>query len=191
MIPETFHFLRPAWLLALVPVSLLAWAAARSATSTSAWRRVVDAHLLRHLLLTDSGPARRWPIALGALAGLAATNALAGPAWDRIPQPTFTTSEPTVVVLDLSPAMQSDDPAPSRLSRARLELHDLLERGKGGQVALVLYTDEPFVAAPLTDDARLLEAMVPTRQSGLSPLRAPPAAGHTRWPGSLSHAGVR
>ena len=173
MIPETFHFLRPAWLLAIVPVALVAVAAMRSATRGSAWRRVVDAHLLRHLLLADSGPARRWPIALGALAGVAASVAMAGPAWDRIPQPTFTTSEPTVVVLDMSPAMQSDDLAPSRLGRARLELHDLLERSKGGQVGLVLYTDEPFVAAPLTDDGALIEQMIPTLERGLMPLRAP------------------
>ena len=173
MIPETFHFLRPAWLLAILPVAAVAWAATRSATRSSAWRRVVDAHLLRHLLLADSGPARRWPVALGAVAGIAASVALAGPAWDRIPQPTFNTSEPTVVVLDMSPAMQSDDLAPSRLGRARLELHDLLERGKGGQVGLVLYTDEPFVAAPLTDDGRLIEQMIPSLESGLMPLRAP------------------
>ena len=173
MIPETFHFLRPSWLLAIVPVAALAWAATRSATRSSAWRRVVDAHLLRHLLLADSGPARRWPVALGAVAGIAASVALAGPAWDKVPQPTFNTTEPTVVVLDMSPAMQSDDLAPSRLGRARLELHDLLERGKGGQVGLVLYTDEPFVAAPLTDDGRLIEQMIPSLESGLMPLRAP------------------
>lgn len=172
MISESFHFLRPAWLLALVPVAILAWASLRTATRTSAWRRVVDAHLLRHLLLTDAGTTRRWPVALGTLAGVAASVALAGPAWDKIPQPTFTTSEPTVVVLDMSPAMQGDDLAPTRLGRARLELHDLLERSKGGQVALVLYTDEPFVAAPLTDDGRLIEQLIPTLESGLMPLRA-------------------
>ena len=173
MIPESFHFLRPAWLAALVPVALLAWAATHAATRSSAWRRVVDAHLLRHLLLTDAGHARRWPVALGAIAGFAATVALAGPTWEKIPQPTFTTSAPTVVVLDMSPAMQADDLSPSRLDRARLELHDLLERTRGGQVGLVLYTDEPFVAAPLTDDGRLIEEMLPTLEGGLMPLRAP------------------
>ncbi|MBY0278537.1 VWA domain-containing protein [Candidatus Binatia bacterium] len=192
MIPETFHFLRPAWLLAIVPVAILAWATLRTATRTSAWRRVVDAHLLRHLLLTDAGTTRRWPVALGALAGVAASVAMAGPAWDKIPQPTFTTSEPTVVVLDMSPAMQSDDLAPTRLGRARLELHDLLERSKGGQVALVLYSDEPFVAAPLTDDGRLIEQMIPTLESGLMPLRAPrPDRAIAQAKALLDQAGAR
>ncbi|MBM4247448.1 MAG: VWA domain-containing protein [Deltaproteobacteria bacterium] len=172
MIPETFHFLRPLWLAAILPVALLAWSALHAATRSSAWHRVVDAHLLRHLLLTDAGTTRRWPAALGALAGIAASVALAGPTWEKIPQPTFTTAEPTVVVLDLSPAMQVDDLAPSRLGRARLELRDLLERTKGAQVGLVLYTDEPFVAAPLTDDGRLIEELIPTLETGLMPLRA-------------------
>jgi Ca-activated chloride channel family protein len=175
VIPASFHFLRPAWLLALVPLALVAWAASRSAMQSSAWRRVVDAHLLRHLLLTDTGTSARWPIALGAIAGVAAITALAGPAWDKLPQPTFTTSEPTVVVLDLSPQMQADDLPPTRIARARLELHDLLERNAGGQVGLVLYSDEPFVAAPLTDDGRLIEEMIPTLDAGLMPLRAPRA----------------
>ncbi|MEW6269767.1 MAG: VWA domain-containing protein, partial [Thermodesulfobacteriota bacterium] len=171
MIPESFHFLRPAWLLALLPAALLLWAGLRTATRASAWRRVVDAHLLRHLMLTDGGAARRWPLALAGLALGAACVALAGPAWQRVPQPTFAASQPVVVALDMSPSMAASDVRPSRLARARHELHDLLARTRGAQVGLVLYADEPFVAVPLTDDARVIEEMVPSLESGLMPLR--------------------
>ena len=172
MIPESFHFLRPAWLAALLPLALVVWAAARSGEHGSAWRRLVDQHLLRHLIVKDDGRAQRWPLVVGALAGFAACLALAGPTWEQIPQPTFSNVEPTVVVLDMSPAMNVDDLAPSRLTRARHKLQDILERTRGGQVGLVLYTDEPFVAAPLTDDARVIAEMVPTLERGLMPLRA-------------------
>ena len=171
MIPESFHFLRPAWLLALAPLALVLWAAAHAAERATPWRRLVDAHLLRHLVVTGSDRARRWPLALGALAGVAACLALAGPAWERVPQPTFASVEPTVLVLDLSPAMNADDLSPSRLVRARHELQDILDRTRGGQVGLVLYTDEPFVASPLTDDARLVAEMLPSLETGLMPLR--------------------
>jgi len=171
VIPESFHFLRPAWLLALAPLALVLWAATRKGEHGSAWRRLVDQHLLRHLMLKDGERTRRWPLALGALAGLAASLAMAGPAWQQIPQPTFSSVEPTVVVLDMSPAMNGDDLSPTRLIRARHELQDILERTRGGQVGLVLYTDEPFVAAPLTDDARVIAEMLPTLESGLMPLR--------------------
>ena len=42
MIPESFHFLRPAWLLALVPAAAILALGLRSAASGSAWRRLVD-----------------------------------------------------------------------------------------------------------------------------------------------------
>src|SRR5690606_31725269 len=171
VIPESFHFLRPAWLLALVPVALLLWLGLRSTTRASAWRRVVDQHLLRHLMLTDGGTARRWPLAAAGVALAAACVALAGPAWERVPQPTFTASQPVVVALDMSPSMAASDVRPSRLGRARHELHDVLERTRGGQVGLVLYTDDAFVASPLTDDARAIEEMVPSLEMGLMPPR--------------------
>lgn len=171
MIPESFHFLRPAWLVALAPLALALWAAAGTQEHANPWRRLVDRHLLRHLVVTGGDGARRWPLLLGALAGAAACLALAGPAWERIPQPTFTGVDPTVVVLDLSPAMNVDDLSPSRLARARHELQDILDRTRGGQVGLVLYSDEPFVAAPLTDDARVVAEMIPSLESGLMPLR--------------------
>lgn len=169
--PESFHFLRPAWLLALLPLALVLWAASRSAERATAWRRVVDAHLLRHLVVAGEGRAQRWPLWLGALAGVATCVALAGPTWERIPQPTFRNVEPTVVVLDMSATMAADDLDPSRLTRARYKLQDILDRTHGGQVGLVLYTDEPFVAAPLTDDGRVIAAMLPSLESGLMPLR--------------------
>ncbi len=172
MIPESFHFLRPAWLLALAPAALILWAASRSAVQTSAWRRLVDAHLLRHLLVSDQGRGRRWPLwALGA-GWVATALAMAGPTWEQIPQPTWTSLEPTVVALDVSPAMDVADVAPSRLARARYELHDLLGRMRGGQVGLVLYADDTFVAAPLTDDGRVIDEMIPSLTPGVMPGRA-------------------
>jgi Ca-activated chloride channel family protein len=171
VIPENFHFLRPAWLFALLPVALLIAVALRREHRASAWRRVVDQHLLRHLMLGDGEPARRWPLALAALGLAAACLALASPAWERLPQPTFTATAPTVVALDMSPSMSARDVRPSRLARARHKLHDVLARTRGGQVGLVLYADEPFVAAPLTDDARVIEEMIPTLESGLMPPR--------------------
>lgn len=173
MIPEGFHFLRPAWLAALVPVALLLWAGRRTAAQGGgAWRRVVDAHLLRHLLVAGDGSARRWPLAAAALGFVAACVALAGPTWERLPQPAFAAVDPTVVVLDMSPAMYATDLRPSRLARARHELQDVLARSRGGQVGLVLYADEPFVAVPLTDDARVIEELVPSLERGLMPPRA-------------------
>lgn len=171
MIPMDFHFERPWWLLALVPAAVVLWSAARAAVRGSGWRDTVDAHLLRHLALPAEGGRRAWPLWLLGAGWLAATLAMAGPSWERVRQPTTKTIEPTVVALDMSVSMDATDLTPSRLARARYELQDVLERNAGGQVGLVIYSDEPFVAAPLTDDGRVVAEMIPTLTSDIMPGR--------------------
>ena len=71
--------------------------------------------------------------------------ALAGPAWERQPQPLLQDEAALVVVLDLSPAMDARDMAPSRLTRARFKTDDILANRQVGETALVVYSGEAFV----------------------------------------------
>ncbi len=166
-----FHFLRPEWLLALVPALLVAglcWR--RLAAGDGAWTRLVDPHLLRHLALAETGSRRRWP-ALLLLAGLAlATLAMAGPAWEKLPVPALERREPTVVVLSLAQSMNATDQPPSRLAVARHKVEDILKRMQGAQVGLVIFADAPFVAAPLTEDGRVVGQMLPELATDLMPV---------------------
>ena len=169
MIPENFHLLRPAWLLALVPIAALLWSSLHRSPRTSAWRRLVDEHLLRHLLVGGETGSSRWPLWALAAAWVSACLALAGPTWERLPQPLFTSVDPTVVALDLSRSMETPDLTPSRRMRARYELQDVLERVRGGQVGLIVFSDEPFVALPLTDDDRVVSEWIPSLTGDLMP----------------------
>ncbi len=169
MIPEGFHFLRPAWLFALGPVALLIALALRADRGADAWKRLVDAHLLRHLVADEPGRTRRWPLGALTLGWIAATFALAGPAWERLPQPVSRGQMPAVVVLSLARSMDLGDVTPSRLERARFELAGIAERARGGQLGLIVYTDVPFVAVPLTDDARVVEELIPLLRTDLMP----------------------
>ena len=76
-----FHFLRPWWLLALLPAWLIAWRLLRRMDGAAAWRGVVAAHLLPHLLVGTTAQKRAlapvWVLALAWAVGLVA---LAGPA---------------------------------------------------------------------------------------------------------------
>ena len=47
-----FHFLRPAWLLLLVPALLLVLWVWRRQSAELAWGRIMAPHLLEHLLVT-------------------------------------------------------------------------------------------------------------------------------------------
>ncbi|MEM7168970.1 MAG: VWA domain-containing protein [Pseudomonadota bacterium] len=169
MIPSAFHFLRPEWLLALLPLAILVFAAWRRGQGQSTWQTLVDRHLLKHLLMQEDGKRRRWPLGLLALGWLAAVLALAGPAWERLPQPAHTVMAPTVVALNLSQSMNATDESPSRLTRAKHKIYDLIDRQKGGQIGLVLFTDTAFTAVPLTDDGAVISELLPLVDTSLMP----------------------
>ena len=83
-----FHFIRPAWLLALLPWLVLLWYRHRQRRRGGAWAAVCDP-ALRPYVLSGGGGGRDWlPGLLGAVAAVLIV-ALAGPTWERRPTPVF------------------------------------------------------------------------------------------------------
>jgi Ca-activated chloride channel family protein len=170
-VPLDIQFLRPLWFLALLPLPWLVWRLSRARGRSAVWRGLVDAHLLEHLLTDGGEGVRRLPLALLALGWLLAVTALAGPAWERLPQPVFQAEAQRVIVLDISAGMNAQDLPPTRLARARFEVLDLLARASEGQTALIAYGAEPFIVSPLTRDAETIAAQVPDLETDLMPLQ--------------------
>ena len=161
---NALHFLRPEWLWALLALPLIIAVALYRQRRSDVWRTAVDAHLLPHLLAAGTRRRARlpWAVLLGwTLAALA----MAGPSWRQQAQPMFQASAPLLVVLDLSSRITATDLPPSRLLQARAKLGELLRARKGGQVGLVVYADDAYTVAPLTDDgsnvALYLDALSP------------------------------
>ena len=169
MIPETFHFLRPLWLLAILPVGILLALALRRERTGNSWSTLVDPHLLRHLVVREQHGRHRWPLYVAALAWLATSVALAGPSWEKTTIPGETGQMPTVIAIDMANSMDETDLSPSRLARARYEIFDLLAANADQQNALIVYAEEPFVAVPLTEDIQVIEEMVPLLATDLMP----------------------
>lgn len=165
-----FHFLRPWWLLALVALPLL-WRALRLiGADAEVWRNAVDAHLLDHLLVRSETAPMRAPRWL-AIAGWAlACIALAGPAWEQMPQPLFRNRAARVLALELAPSMLAQDVKPSRLDRARYKIADILRRSSDAQTALIAYAGDAFVVAPLTDDANTVANLVDALDPSVMPV---------------------
>lgn len=169
-LPADFHFLRPQWLLAILPGLLLAALAFRRLKrGRSDWAGVVDPHLLRHLAVRGKQGGGRWPVPVLLLGWVLAALAMAGPTWQKLPSPALDQLDPTVLVLNLNRSMDAPDEAPSRLVAARHKMEDILARMRGGQVGLIIYADVPFVAAPLTEDTRIVSAMLPELSTSLMP----------------------
>lgn len=160
------HFLRPLWLLGLLPWPLLAWWSRARARRRNAWQGVVDAHLLPHLLVGgDASPRRAWRRWFGLLAAALALVAMAGPSFRKAEHPLWQAKVPLVIALDLSSATLARDLQPSRLAQARAKVATLLRERTGGQMALVAFADDAHTVAPLTEDAAnialFLDALAP------------------------------
>jgi len=169
--PTEFHWIRPEWLLALPLVGLLALIMARRQLAPGSWQRVVDPALAPYVLSRsprDTADARWWLVLLG---GILAAIALAGPSWNRLEQPVFRSEQSMVIALDLSRSMDAQDLAPSRLTRARLKILEMLERRQSGQTALVVYSANAFTVTPLTTDADTIAALVNSLSTDIMPSR--------------------
>lgn len=167
---ESLQFIRPWWLLGLIPAIGLAALWARNRAAGSHWESIIAPELLNVLLEpTGKGGMRRTAV-LAALALAAATVGLAGPTWERLPQPVEQRSDALVVVLDLSLSMYAQDVPPSRIVRARQKITDVLRARDEGFTGLVAYAGDAHSVAPLTDDTETVQNLLAALSPGMMPV---------------------
>ena len=171
---NTFHFLRPEWLIALPFIALLLVLLVRRSKQNSGWETVCDAELL-HFQLTQYGSSKtksfhilHWTVPF---LFLIAIIALAGPTWEKKEQPVFQQGNALVIILDLSLSMDAKDIKPSRLERAKLKLIDILKQKKEGQTALIAFAGDSHTVSPLTIDNKTIMSLLPALDSAIMPLQ--------------------
>jgi len=164
-----FHLLRPEWLLALLPLIFFSWILLRKRLFSRSWQSVIDPKLLPHLLIGKPGKSSRLPIFIFFISGVIGIFSLAGPVWEKLPQPVFKEQSALIIALDLSKSMDATDIKPSRLTRARHKILDILKLRKEGQTALITYAAEAFAVSPLTDDVATIESLVSSLETNLMP----------------------
>ncbi|WP_298622229.1 VWA domain-containing protein [uncultured Legionella sp.] len=155
-----FHFLRPWWLLLLLPLISLAVILWRQNPRLHAWGAVCDRHLLNHLLQSKGQGKRVASILPVVLSVFFMIVSISGPSWLKLPVATYKPIEPRVLILDMSDNMMLSDLTPSRLERAKFKLHDLFLHKEVGQFGLIVFTGEAFVVSPLTDDGQTISSLL-------------------------------
>lgn len=155
-----FHLLRPLWLAALLPLLILLWHWWRVRPRANSWEKVCDPELLPHLLVGNATEKSLWPGWLLAAGMVLAIVALAGPTWSKESLAAYRLQNTRVFVLDLSLSMDATDIKPSRLTRAKFKLLDMLKRTHEGQAALVVFAQTPHVVTPMTRDTHTIANLV-------------------------------
>ncbi|MGE0381534.1 MAG: VWA domain-containing protein [Hyphomicrobium sp.] len=154
-----FHFLRPWWLLLVIPAIGLWWLQRRAADGRAGWRAVMDSSLLEALTVSGDGRNRFGPADLLLAGWFLAIAAVSGPTLRQVPSPFAQASRPAMFVVKVTPSMQGRDLAPTRLDRARQKISDLLTLREGAPTGLIAYAGSAHLVMPPTPDASVVSAM--------------------------------
>ena len=96
-----FHFIRPLWLWLIIPLLIVVALIRYVHKQQSGWQSVLASHLYQHLMTTEGIKKARPPLFLLGFCWVIATLALAGPTWERLPQPVYQLNAGKVVLMDM------------------------------------------------------------------------------------------
>ena len=171
-----FHFSEPDWLWALllcIPVALWLMLSPRFTGGSDHLQRYADRHLLPHLLgRTEASKHTRWRryaswTALWTLLVLA----MAGPRWDFTDVQLFRPGTNLAILFDISRSMSVADVQPTRLTRARQEVEDLLNMNRGIRIGLIGFATVAHVVSPVTEDMNGIRRMLSALDTSLVELQ--------------------
>lgn len=165
-----FHFLRPWWLLAIVPLLLLVFTLRRQSLAQSGWKGVLATHLYQHLVTEKGAKKASPPWALLTIVWTLVCLALAGPSWERLPQPVYQLNQGKVILIDMSMSMRATDIVPNRLTRAKFKAIDLANSLQDGELGLVAYAGDAFTISPLTSDVQNITSLIPSLSPEIMPV---------------------
>jgi len=154
---ELFHFLRPAWLLLLLPVGLVTWSILQRQDPMRSWQAVIAPELLEHLAIRkEERRSRLRPVFGLAAVWLFGILALCGPSWEKEPTPFTEDQAALFIVLKVTPEMLAEDIQPNRLKRSVQKISDLLALRPGTKTGLVAYAGSSHLVMPLTSDPGII-----------------------------------
>jgi Ca-activated chloride channel family protein len=163
-----FHFIRPWWLLAIVVLIIMLFLLKKYRLSQSGWHQFLPKHLAA-VLVDGKSQTKALSLTLPFIIGLLSILALAGPSWQKLPQPVYQVARGSVLIMDMSYSMYSTDVTPNRLTRARYKAIDLLENINEGELGLIAYAGDAFIISPLTDDINNIKLLLPSLTPELMP----------------------
>jgi Ca-activated chloride channel family protein len=187
-----FHYIRPHWLWAIIPLLIIVALIRYVHKQQSGWQSVLASHLYQHLITTAGIKKIRPPLFLLGFCWVIAAIALAGPTWEKLPQPVYQLNTGKVVLIDMSLSMRATDVKPNRLTRARFKAIDLVNAITEGETGLVAYAGDAFTISPLSSDGQNLTILIPSLTPEIMPIAgSDPALGLQAAIELLNNAGYQ
>ena len=166
---QDFHFLRPYLLIGLIFTGILLRILWKDERIQSSWAKVCDENLLNYLLIKGENKQRRIPYILAVIISFILTVGAAGPTWEKKNNPALSADNPVMIMLNLSSDMWAKDVSPSRIVRAKYIVKDLLADLQTTETGFLVYTREPFMITPMTEDTKLIANLLPNVDSNIMP----------------------
>ncbi len=166
---DNFHFLRPPWLFAVLPMLAIWWFLFRGRDPRIGLADDISPHLLDKLVATPKDRPRIRPTTMLLPMGLVAVLCLAGPSYRRQPSPFAEDKSHLMLVVKMTPSMLTQDLQPSRLERTRTKVHDLLELRKGAATGLIAYSGSAHLVMPATVDSDVIDHMLEALEPAIMP----------------------
>lgn len=166
---QHFHFLRPLWLLGLLPMALLLYIQFQQHDLLSQWRGAIAEHLLPAMIVQREPGRRAGPAVAMGLVALLLFVALAGPSWQQRPSPFSEDNAALLIALDLSESMEQADVQPSRLLRAKQKISDLLALRGDSHTGLIAYAGTAHTVIPLSNDRLVISHFLDAMSTGMMP----------------------
>jgi len=168
---SAFHFLRPEFLLLLLPAWLLVWWLLKQQNDESTWKKVIAPKLLKHLLVEPEQNHAKVPAPwhLGLVLTLLVV-ALSGPSWKLKESPFAKDDTKIALVMNVNKSMLTTDIMPNRLSRATIKIEDLLNLRSDTKATLLAYSGTAHVVLPLTNDHSIVKTFAQALDPSIMPL---------------------
>jgi Ca-activated chloride channel family protein len=161
------------WVLAALPLPLLAWylLPRAPAANAGALRMPFYAALMQGRRARARG--RRWPLWVAALAWLLLVLAAARPQWLGEPLPLPLEGRDLMLAVDISGSMTEEDmiigrQIVDRLTAVKAVAGDFIERREGDRLGLILFGQQAYVQTPLTFDRETARTLLFESAVGLA-----------------------
>lgn len=165
-----FHFSDPEWLygLAIIPFILILYYFIRPASSKDQEKlleKFIDKHLLPHLIIKNSNNKKQgsaiYSLAMWSIIWCLLMLSMAGPRWSYREFQMYVPEQKAVILLDLSRSMDADDITPTRISRARLEIEEIIRLNPELSIGMIGFAAHAHMISPITRDHDNIKYLLP------------------------------